>query len=184
MNTHKPFKGCFLISEPFLPDPNFKRKVIYLTEHNDEGSIGFVLNNPLNIDVETVADNLPDCKHPLYQGGPVELDTLHYIHTLGEQIKNSQEINKGIYWGGEFDDLKSLLAKKEFSANEIKFFIGYSGWGKGQLQAEINEKSWIVSSALSKFIFSNEDNLWKKVLQSMGQKYEIVAGFPDDPSLN
>src|SRR5688572_927271 len=92
-------KGTLLISEPFLFDPNFNRTVILLGEHNDDGSVGFVLNRSLNITSDEVVPDLLSYKFPLFYGGPVEQNTLHFIHKCGKLISGSQPITDGIFWG-------------------------------------------------------------------------------------
>jgi len=144
-----PKMGKFLISEPFLPDPNFSRSVIFLTEHNDEGSVGFVLNRELDIPITEAIDDFPEFDGPLYVGGPVDNTSLFYLHTLGEKISGSHHIIDNLYWGGEFDDLKALLKSREATPAKVRFFTGYSGWEETQLDKEMRQRSWIVADATS-----------------------------------
>ncbi len=184
MPIKAPQKGDFLISEPFLPDPNFKRTVILLTEHNHEGSVGFVLNKNMHLSIEDTLEGFPEFDVPVYNGGPVQPETLHFIHKL-ENLEGCLHVIGDIYWGGDFDALKVLIDLGKVNKNEILFFIGYSGWSAGQLDMEIKEKSWIVSPAKEEFIFSNNtETLWQDILKTMDQKYAIMANFPEDPSLN
>src|SRR5690554_7641192 len=111
MKQKQPFKGKLLISDPsILVDSVFSRSVILLAEHNPKGSIGFILNKPLNI---TLQDIVPDAlsNFRIYNGGPVEQDNLYFIHTVPEMIPNSIEINDGVFWGGDFEVLFELLKK-------------------------------------------------------------------------
>ncbi len=180
-----PEKGKFLISEPFLLDPSFKRTVVLLTEHDEEGSVGFVLNRPLDANINDALVDFPDFEAPLYMGGPVQPDTLHYIHRLGDELDNSQEIFEGLYWGGDFEKLKLLIETRHISKNDIRFFIGYSGWDTGQLEDELKWKSWIVAKATMENVFhTNTNQLWKKVLKEMGRNYEVLSNYPEDPRLN
>ncbi len=184
MAENTPQKGSFLISEPFLPDPNFKRTVIILTEHNNDGTVGFVLNKRMEISLHDAMEDFPSVDIPIYFGGPVQPDTLHFIHTI-DILEGRHEIFDGLYWGGNFEALKAMAAKKFIKKENIIFFIGYSGWSPDQLDSEIKEKSWIVTPAKPELLFTdNQDDLWKTVLQSMDQKYSIIANFPEDPSLN
>jgi putative transcriptional regulator len=179
-----PEKGKLLISEPFLFDPNFNRTVILITEHNEDGTVGFVLNKNTTLLVQDVVENFPEIDAPLFVGGPVEPNRLNYIHTYSK-LSESIEISDNLYWGGNFDELKLLIETNKISANDIRFFSGYSGWDKNQLIEEINEKSWIVAKApIQKILHLEADKLWKKVMTGLGKKYEIMSNFPEDPSLN
>ena len=91
--------GNILLSEPFLEDPNFRRTVIFLCEHHKEGTIGFILNKPLDIKISEAMPDLEGFNAPLFFGGPVQTDTMHFLHNLGDMIDDSVEITKGVYWG-------------------------------------------------------------------------------------
>ena len=184
-NTQNPEKGKLLISEPFLLDPNFKRTIILLSEHNEEGSIGFILNKPTDLKLNMVLEDFPEFDATVYFGGPVQINTLQFIHRAGDIIEGSMEIHDGLYWGGSFEILKLLIETKQVEPEDFRFFIGYSGWGEGQLTNEMKTNSWLVSSATNDNIFSNEpDKLWGDVLKSMGRKFAILASFPENPSVN
>jgi|SRR6185437_1746391 len=178
--------GRLLISEPFMMDPNFKRSVILLTEYSDAGAMGFILNQP---DEYLLGDILPEVSYsemPVFFGGPVENNTLHFIHCCPEKINSGIEIGGGIYWGGDFEEVKDLITHYQLDNSEIKFFTGYSGWTARQLDEEIKEDSWIVADKLNKnIIFGNsEDNLWREVVIGLGQRYAHIANFPENPELN
>ena len=145
-----PKKGHLLIAEPsILGDVSFNRSVVLLAEHNDEGSIGFILNKPLNY---TINDLLPEIEasFKIYNGGPVEQDNLYFIHNIPEIIPNSVEISNGIYWGGDFETTKQLINEGKITKNHIRFFLGYSGWSVNQLEMEMQENAWIVTENTSK----------------------------------
>ena len=166
----EPRAGTLLISEPFLPDDNFKRSVVLLCEHNDEGTLGFILNRPLGVTVHEAVEDFPEFQASLYLGGPVENNTLHFIHRLGNEIPDSIEIMDGLYWGGNFEALKARIEEGALNADDIRFFLGYSGWSPGQLDDELKEKSWIVSECKSDHVFEqNTDELWRKVLKEDGR---------------
>lgn len=124
-----PEKGKLLISEPFLPDTFFNRTLIYLTEHNEKGSVGFILNKSINIKVDDALEGFSGWNEKLTMGGPVAPDTLHYIHTLGELVPDSVWISDNIYWGGNVDALKELIISGRAETGQVRFFLGYSGWG-------------------------------------------------------
>jgi putative transcriptional regulator len=184
-NTIKPDKGTLLISEPFFTDPFFKRSVVLLIEHNEEGTLGFILNKPIDINLNEALDGFPDFNAKVYFGGPVRRDNLYYVHTLGEKLPGSYEVSPGLYWGGNFDILKSLINSGSVNEHDIRFFVGYSGWEPNQLDSEMNEQSWLVANSKIDYVMSEHaDNLWGSILKDMGKQYAILANFPEDPSLN
>ena len=180
-----PTKGRLLIADPaILNDNSFKRSIILLTEHNESSTIGFIMNRPLNY---TVNDLLPeiDCHFTVYQGGPVEQDNLYFVHKVPELIPNSIEVASGIYWGGNFESLKSLLINKQLKSNDIRFFLGYSGWEPKQLENELNTNSWFVSENDFPNVFDTDnESIWKNKLLQKGGKYKIWANAPSDIQLN
>ncbi|MBK8807382.1 MAG: YqgE/AlgH family protein [Bacteroidales bacterium] len=121
----------------------------------------------------------------LSYGGPVANDTIFYMHSKGKSVPQSEYIGKGLYWGGDFSVVKDQLATGEISPDEIRFFLGYSGWSATQLEDEINKDSWIVADIATKTIMNrNHTDLWRESLKSLGGKYSLWAEFPDDPLLN
>lgn len=184
-NKLEPKKGRLLISEPFLADPYFRRTVVLLCEHNEEGSFGFVLNKFIDIGVNELIEDLPHLGSRISMGGPVQSGNLYYIHTLGEKIQGSMEIVKGIFMGGDFDMLKILLKSGNIEKGQIRFFVGYAGWGQDQLDEEMKERSWLVTAADPQALMdSKKDDLWRQTLMEMGKEYAMLANFPEDPSLN
>ncbi|RFM34380.1 YqgE/AlgH family protein [Chitinophaga silvisoli] len=178
--------GILLIADPFLKDPNFARTVVLLCEHqSNKGSFGFVLNKRFD---QNLNDLVPDILIPnisVYYGGPVQIDTIHFIHQQPELIKGGFEIQSGIYWGGEFNQVVKMINTGKLDLNKIRFFIGYSGWSSGQLENELNEKSWILSQSNKALVFDEkDDNVWKQALRNLGSNFAIMANFPIDPLLN
>ena len=175
-----------MISEPFLPDPNFERTVIIICQHSEEGSFGFVLNKPSVMKFDEVMEDIVDFRETLYVGGPVQQDTLHFIHRAGDLIEGGVEISKNLYWGGNFETLKILIENKQINPNDFKFFLGYSGWGSGQLLDEIKTDSWIISPrATHEKIFDYKpEKLWRDILKEMGGRFRMFSNYPDDPRLN
>jgi len=179
--------GRLLISEPFMMDPNFKRSVILLTEYSEAGAMGFILNHASEY---LLGDLMPDLSYseiPVFIGGPVSGNTLHFIHRCPEKIEDGIEIADGIFWGGDFEAVKELITSYSLNADEIRFFTGYSGWTPQQLDNEIKEDSWIVTNQLNPdTIFSpnDENSLWREVVIGLGNRYAHIANFPENPSLN
>ncbi|MBY0426374.1 MAG: YqgE/AlgH family protein [Cytophagales bacterium] len=181
----QPEKGKILISEPFLPDPNFERTVVLVCDHNEDGTFGLVLNKPSNLKLCDVIEEVVMENQQLYLGGPVEQNTLHYIHRLGDLIDDSIPLGNNLYWSGNFEQVKQLINLETIQPEDIRFFIGYSGWSKGQLMEELSANSWFVSDANGNDIFDLEpEQLWRGILKKMGGKYKMYANFPVDPRLN
>jgi len=185
MQLSSPTKGNLLISEPFLFDPNFSRTVVLLSEHNEEGSVGFIINRLLNMDTEELVPGLLNHRFPVFYGGPVEPNTLHFIHTCGQVIPGAQEITEGIYWGGDIDILSDLLNQKIVMPEECKFFVGYSGWTEGQLIEEIAAKAWWISDADAKTVFTDDlEDMWRRAVKNLGGDKSYLADAPLDPRWN
>ncbi len=184
-NNQVPERGSVLLSEPFIEDPFFKRTVVLLCEHNEEGSFGFVLNNYIDIELDQIVEEFPHIPYSISVGGPVKNTNLFYIHTLGDLIPESALVMDGLYFGGDFEVLKSKLINEEVSLKDVRFFIGYSGWLPKQLNEELKHKSWFVTKVNKTTIMNTEDkNLWKSIMQNLGMKGKLVANFPIDPELN
>jgi putative transcriptional regulator len=184
-NKIKPEKGRLLISEPFLPDPNFERTVVLLCDHNEEGSFGFVLNKPSILKVNEVMDSIHNLDEIVYVGGPVQQDSLHFIHR-NLSLENAIEISKGISWGGNFERLVLMADTKQIPIQDIRFFLGYSGWGPGQLEAELEQESWIVCDHVTDELLFDTDPqiMWKKALENLGGRFSMYSNYPVDPRLN
>lgn len=181
----KPERGQVLLSEPFLNDPYFKRTVILLCEHNEEGSFGFVLNNYIDVELEQIMENMPNFGGKISIGGPVRNSNLYYIHTLGEQIEDSLEILPGVFMGGNFETLRKKLFSGEVDKNQVRFFVGYSGWSPDQLQAEIKANSWFVTNVDRETVMDTDiEDLWKVIMKKLGKKGELISKMPEDPNLN
>lgn len=185
-NTNPPKPGRVLVSEPFLNDAFFTRSVVYLCDHSPNGSFGFVLNNFLEVDIHDLIPDFPDVDARISVGGPVDKSNLFFIHSLGDRIANSQRIAGDLYIGGTFDSVKELLLEDKENAKYLRFFIGYSGWDEGQLESELNEKSWIVLKKLpdTMILDDGNDDLWKDLMSKLGGKFQVMANFPRNPSDN
>ncbi len=182
----KPHKGHLLIAEPsIIGDVSFNRSVVLLADHNEEGSIGFILNKPLEYTInELVPEIVKDFK--VYNGGPVEQDNLYFIHKAPDMIPNSIEISNGIYWGGDFESVLELINTGQLLEKDIKFFLGYSGWGANQLDEELSSNSWVVveNSYKSSIIEKHYDSFWKEKMLELGGEYLIWSNAPENPSYN
>ena len=181
MNTPAP--GTLLIADPFLKDPNFKRSVVFVCEHQAEGSFGFVLNKTYEHSLNELIAGIEDLEIPVFCGGPVQMDTIHFLHQYPLKIPGSYKVSDDAYFGGNFETAISLLRAGEIDLNRIRFYIGYSGWSSGQLDDELKEKSWITVNATRKLLFHrNTNQLWKEALRHLGGDYEMLVNFPVDPN--
>lgn len=186
MISEKLQKGNLLIAEPsILGDVSFNRSVILLADHNTNGSVGFILNKPLTY---TLNDLIPDLEvnFTIYNGGPVEQDNLYFIHNIPELIPESIEISNGVYWGGDYETTKSLLNSGAIKKDNIRFFLGYSGWDMNQLEEEMQANSWIVANNIyEKNIFKKTvSSFWKDHLEELGGEYLLWINAPENPMLN
>src|SRR5690606_23889216 len=121
----------------------------------------------------------------VYKGGPVQLDSLHFLHQFPDIISGGIEVIDGVYWGGNFESLKIHLKEGNLEPDKIKFFVGYSGWAESQLNFEMQEQSWLVAKATKKLLFNTSpENIWKESLRHLGGKYEALINYPLDPQLN
>ncbi|OEK04476.1 YqgE/AlgH family protein [Roseivirga misakiensis] len=182
-----PEPGDFLISEPFLNDPNFERTVILICEHNEEGTFGLVMNKLSDLKLDDVLSDEINAPAYLNIGGPVEQNTLHFIHRLNqEKVEGAVELNDGLFWSGDFEQIKFLLNSNLIDENDIQFYLGYSGWEKGQLRKELDRQSWFIKkrATAEEVLDMESDMLWKSILEGMGGKYRVFSNYPVDPRLN
>ncbi len=181
-----PEVGLLLLSEPFLDNEYFTRSVILLCEHNERGSFGFVLNNFLEKNFDGLPEYILESNPKISIGGPVEVSHFYFIHSFGDKVPGSSELVNGIFLGGDFEILKSLLKAEEHPEKCVRYFLGYSGWDAQQLNDEIKEKSWVVCRPKNNswIMDTKNDNLWEDSLKSLGGKYEMFSKFPVNPNNN
>jgi putative transcriptional regulator len=181
----QPAGGVLLIADPFLKDPNFMRTVVLLTEHREDGTIGFVVNRLYEITLDELLPEVEGHKLPVYYGGPVQMNTIHFLHSYPEEIPGGVEVIKGVFWGGDFDAVVELIKSGNADPEKLRFYIGYSGWSAGQLETEMGEKTWLTVEATSSLIFHPQaEEIWKDSLKQLGGQYEMMINFPIDPQLN
>ncbi|MCH1471855.1 MAG: YqgE/AlgH family protein [Flavobacteriaceae bacterium] len=179
--------GKLLVADPsIIGDFSFTRAVVLLADHNDEGSVGFILNKPMSHDLRTF---VPEISQPfsVFEGGPVDQDRLYYVHSRRDCIPNSKPISKELAWGGDFDVITTMINSGELSSDDIKFFLGYSGWSCDQLKDEIKQKTWIVLDEGDKkanISTSNDASFWKSKMMRLGGRYSLWANSPSHPNLN
>jgi putative transcriptional regulator len=177
-------RGSFLIAHPTLRDPNFSRTVVLLCEHDaEEGSMGLVVNRPTEVRLGDTIEGLdPADPQPLFYGGPVQRDIVVVLHH-DAAVPDAHEVCDGMALGGDAESIITLLHDTE--RRRVRVFAGYSGWGAGQLQGELETGSWIICPARARFVFENDPaTLWADILRSLGPRYEILTRVPLDPRVN
>lgn len=185
MTDRKITRGKVLLAEPFMLDANFKRSVVLMCEHENDGSLGFILNKSLKMKINDLISDFPEIDSIVYYGGPVQTDTIHYIHNVGHLLDDSQEILPGVYWGGDFEKLKALIGTGLIQKENIRFFVGYSGWSESQLKEELKLGSWVVADVDINYLFKDEQrNLWRKVMRNKGDTFSVIANVPDQITWN
>ncbi len=177
--------GKVLLAEPFMLDPNFKRSAVLLCEHSEEGSVGFIMNKPLNMRIDELIDGFPEFDSEVFFGGPVQTDTIHYIHNAGGLVEESVKVTDGVFWGGDFEKLKFLISSNLILPQNIRFFVGYSGWTEGQLDDEMVYGSWVLADMDANYLFKSEPKkLWTQVMYNKGDAYTVIAQMPEASNWN
>ncbi|MGL4631252.1 MAG: YqgE/AlgH family protein [Leadbetterella sp.] len=175
--------GSILVADPFMGDPYFEKSVVLICEHNHQGTFGLMYNRYYGKKVSQIIDL--SCDARVCIGGPVQNNTLHFIHRRPDLISDSIFLGNDIYWSGDYENLKKSASIGILDENDIRFFIGYTGWGKGQLERELSDKAWVISHTNMDEILTEDFHLlWKNGLSNAGLGYKILADIPTDFSLN
>lgn len=180
-------KGIFLVASPALRDPNFRQTVVLLCEHGPEGALGVVVNRPTAMHVSEVLPQVPvleDQRHLLYSGGPVQPNHVLLLYRLMQEPADTHHVFDGVYLGGDITSLERVLTTP-VGTETFRAYIGYSGWGPGQLENEMKTGSWITLPADSAVVFEKDPSrIWPDILRSLGKPYDVYADMPVDPHLN
>jgi putative transcriptional regulator len=177
-------QGQLLIASPFLYDGNFRKSVVLLAEHNEKGSLGFIINQKTTLTLSQVLEGIPQ-DWPIYYGGPVGNDSLFYVHTLGSAVEGARHIKGNLWWGGTFESLKALLLEeRRVAPTALRFFAGYSGWAEGQLLSEMEEDAWIIRPLDHLNVLEdNPDEMWRSLILKYPD-YALWSNMPEAPYLN
>ena len=168
--------GNVLLANAFMDDGPFERSVVLIAEHNKNGTLGFILNKSIKATMNMLLEDFPEYSETVFYGGPVENDTIHYLHKIPLLLPDSIHIKDDLYLGGDFGKVREAASSGFLNADNIKFFVGHSGWSKGQLESEFVTGSWVVSDIATKTIFdSNYKKLWADTLNNMGDKYTVIS---------
>jgi putative transcriptional regulator len=183
-NKLLPKQGRVLIAEPFLPGDYFNRSTVLLVQCTEEGDVGFILNKPTDFQVKDLFKGFPEFESNAFIGGPVSNDKLFFLHTLGGKIQDSLQVSDRLFWSGNFDHLTSLIRAGLVGEEEVRFFLGYSGWATGQLATEIADHSWVVVEPTVESILTSDENFWNESIKTIGGNALLWQNFPENPELN
>ena len=150
--------GTFLRSSSALDNTYFENVIIYITEHNAQGAMGFVVSRPFNRSLNELEEFKDSISFLLYEGGPVDQEHIFFLHMRPDLIEQGVRIGNGIYLGGNFNQVLESLNNGNLLADHIKLFIGYCGWNKDELEAEVNEGSWEIIEGTNSDIFGSYSN--------------------------
>ncbi len=186
----KPGQGSLLIANPMMREQHFSRSVIMILDvPASGGELGLVLNKPTNLTLSDLV-MMPDWDNgrsvPIFSGGPVDLERLFMLHSLGEIFPGSQEISPGIFVGANVDDIINYIDSGGEIEGKMRLFLGYSGWAPGQLNCEIERRSWIVDPLPDGIglLSGAGTDYWRKAVEQLGPAYRSWLMFPPDPSYN
>ena len=179
-----PKGGRLLIAQPELSDPFFKRTVIFLIDHDKNGSMGFIINRQLNLSLGDIISGFPDIDVNISVGGPVSSETINFLHTFGDVVPNSINVGNGLYLNGDIDAIKGLAIAGKLNKDNFRVFIGYAGWGARQLNKELKEDSWVVANLDSAQMMKGLYDNWYFTVQQLGKRFKAWTIYPENPSLN
>ncbi|MBK9282930.1 MAG: YqgE/AlgH family protein [Sphingobacteriaceae bacterium] len=178
-------QGNLLVAHPLLNDGFFNRSVVLITSHNESGSLGFILNFITPFKLRDVRAHIVNGNFPIFEGGPVAKDQLFFLHRLGTEIQESIHIQDDLYIGGDFNELLFKIEHAMVKPDDVRFFVGYSGWGEGQLEEEIKNGNWMVNEhSISEVLRNNYNDLWKQKLEEDKKSLGIFADIGFNPSVN
>ncbi len=185
-NTLAPIRGRLLLAEPFMPEEVFSRSIIYLCKHDAEGSFGFVLNKTVPWSISDILPDFPLMEMEIHEGGPVCSEQLYYLHTKGELFSTCELLENGLFMGGAYKELLENVKIDAIASKDIRFFVGYSGWSKGQLEQEIKDKSWLVVDKLdiNEIMNCKNEEDWKQIMKRQGSVHKKMTDFPKNPTNN
>jgi putative transcriptional regulator len=175
-------QGKLLVSSPSLIDPNFRKTVVLIAHHDEEGALGLVLSRPSDVaavEAVPVLDGLPGADDPVLVGGPVQPEAFMVLAEFEDVDEAAAPIIDGLGFMPADAEPGDLAIKR------LRLFAGYSGWGSGQLEDELEDDSWIVVDAAADDAFADDpDVLWRTVLQRKGGAFSLMENMPFDPGLN
>ena len=178
----KPERGLLLVAMPTLLDPNFRQTLVLLCEHGPEGSMGLVINRPTEVEVSALVDEFPALTQTglVYSGGPVSRNAMLVLFR-GEDLQEGHGILENVFLAKTLEVFRS----SGFSDQDVRCYLGYAGWGPGQLENEMKSGAWTVMPADAGMIFEPDPSLlWQEMMQRLGGDWSVYSSLPSDPSLN
>lgn len=184
--------GSVLVAEPLLSEPYFNHSSILVVDGSRHSeTMGVVLNNPSGSNLQALIEGVT-LEEPVqvFCGGPLGLDRLYSLHTLGDVIDGSQEIgDSGVFIGGDFEAIVNYVNSGYPLEGNVRFFVGYSSWSAGQLGDEIDKHVWVVSSVeatggAQMQLTGSGNSYWHRVIDALGDDYRIWRMFPKNPAQN
>ncbi len=183
-----PKRGSLLIADPMMEELYFRRSVVMVLDvDTNKGFLGLTLNKETRITLHDLMPGWTKGKNiPVYCGGPVDLERLFLLHSLGEKIHGATEIIPGIYVGGDVEEILNYIEEGGEIEGKLRFFLGYSGWSEGQLEREIEHHSWAVRNPENGagLLTGSENEYWRKEVEKLGESYRSWLLMPLDPSSN
>lgn len=178
--------GTLLAAWPDLRDPNFMHTVLLMCQHSEEGAYGLVVNRPTELVVKQLMPDHPllgQSEFPVFLGGPVDHQTLQFVHVEPERVPGGLPLGEGIHLGGELDALAALLVEDPDRARDtVRLLLGYSGWAAGQLDQELAVGSWVPAPGSRGAVFGTEpDATWRDVVRSVDPN---LGTLPPDAQWN
>lgn len=180
--------GNLIIADPLMKDPYFSRSVALILDNPaDGGHLGLVMNKPAGV---TLREIMPGWEKggeiPIFCGGPVDLERMFLIHTLGDFFKDSHEVFDGVYVGADLDQIVDYIESGENTEGKLRFFLGYCGWSPGQLEEEIRSNSWAIQNNLdNRYLLEGYGpDYWRREVERLGKAYKNWLMVPRDPSYN
>lgn len=186
-------KGQLLVSEPSLADPNFRCTVVLVTEHDEKGAFGLVVNRSGGQTVSDLWSGLTGepclSETPVFIGGPVEQAAVFILHNRLDLSDDGEPVIDGLYMGSSLELLQALIEDEDSAIwadqQVYRVFCGYSGWGGGQLEGELAAGGWVVQPATAEYIFRTDSpEMWKSSMERQGGIYRFFSGMPVDPDVN
>lgn len=183
-------EGSLLAAWPDLLDPNFQHSVVLMCRHSEEGAFGLVVNRATGLTLDQLVPDHPvlsQLSFPVHMGGPVDHLSLQFLHTVPEHMPGGLAIQEGLYLGGDsLEDLAVYIRDHQREARvRVRLFVGYSGWGAGQLESELTSGSWVPAPFDLGAVFGSDmQATWRHVLRTVGREGDEPGGLPPDVSLN
>ena len=179
-------KNQILVATPnIFGDLYFRRTVVLQVGDSNNTIMGFILNKKMNYTLNEITPKIKK-PFPLFYGGPIETDSLFFIYSSKVKVKDAIPISKNLNWGGDFNEIIELIKHNKISKDDIKFFLGYSGWSQSQLKIEIKENSWEIFEQFDESLVLSKktENIWKNFINLKGEKYLMWSNSPENPGHN